>query len=471
MTVKSNQTETKITDDDEEKYWPQVVIILISALSGVTDGFFFSWTSPFLEEIMSNYDLYHVTEQQASWLNTIYPLGMIIACPMFSILSDRIGRKRTYILAVIPQISSWILTIFASNAYYFYASRLLAGFSASCYFSVLPNYIGEITNPKVRGTWGNALASSYYIGEFIIHIIGLYFNVQRSAYVCLALPIVFAMLFSFAPESPYFLIMKGREDEAKESLKRLTRKRNVDEMYKTIEKGVQRQIAESGTWLDLFTINSNRKAIIAGAFLRLSQYTSGLAMFLQYIQVILAKSGTNVGPVTGIIFMGINIAFNLLVNCFIVDRFRRRTLYTTSLSGCAVVLYILGTFFYLNEYGNEDFSDLNWLPITLMIIFLAFAASGVCVLPTLMMSELYSAKIKAKAMIVLVMTFSLSLMFTNTLYNYSEMYFGFHAPFFVFAVGNTLALIASFYVIPETKGKTLEEIQLMLKGESSKPKV
>lgn len=435
------------------------------ALSGLTDGLFFSWSSPFLTEIIENKENYDISAKEASLFNSIYPIGMIIGSPIFSVLSDKIGRKRTYLLTVIPQISSWLFAAFAKNVYYFYVSRILAGFSMACFFAVLPTYIGEIANPNVRGTWGNVLATSIYVGELMINIIGICFNVKQASFVCLIFPIIFVILFSMMPETPHYYIMRKREEEAKKSLRFLTRKQNVDEQYKLLASGVNRQISESGTWIDLIKIKSNRRAIAAGAFLRFSQYTSGYAMFLQYIQVILQKSGSDISSqLSGIIFMTFNVSLNVFVNLFIVDRFQRKTLYATSLAGCGLTLYILGTYFYVDANYNVNLSYFNWVPITLMIIFLIFIALGIGCLPTLMMSELFSAKIKAKAMAILINVFALGLVSTNTLYYYIETCFGFHAPFYFFAICNTIALVISFYVIPETKGKSLEEIQLMLKG-------
>ncbi|CAG9827977.1 unnamed protein product [Diabrotica balteata] len=132
---------TAVSDNEkeEEKHWPQVMVILVSMLAGITNGMLFSWPSPFLLKITEDKDHYDITEQEGSFFNIIHPLAIIIFCPLFSKLLDVIGRKRTLLLIVIPQVASWLCSGFAKSVFVFYAARVFSGLSESCLFAALPS--------------------------------------------------------------------------------------------------------------------------------------------------------------------------------------------------------------------------------------------------------------------------------------------------------------------------------------------
>ncbi|XP_056643750.1 facilitated trehalose transporter Tret1-like [Diorhabda sublineata] len=454
----------KEPDTEKEKYWPQITTILIANLAGLTEGLHFSWPSPFIVKITQDKENYDISEEQASYFNTITPLAMALCCPIFSKLADRIGRKKTLLLISVPHILAWIIKAFATSVYAFYVARFLTGAANACSFSVLPIYMGEISHPSIRGTWGNALPISMCLGELLINIIGSYFGVQVTSFICLPVCVLFIILFCYCPESPYFYVMKGRYEEAKKSLYYLKRKRNLDNEFAQLKFDVERQLSESSNWSDVFKINSNRRALAAGLFLRFTQQTSGMGVFLVYTQYIFQKSGGNISHETSsIVYFAISLVCYLIALFSIVKRFGRKSCYVVSLTLTTLVLYLMGTYFYLDSHNIVDLSSWKWIPIVSMIAHQVFLSFGIAVIPTLMLSELFSASIKAKAMPILMAEFGIGNIIMNTIFYYLNAKVGFYAPFYFFAICCTIAMFIAIYVIPETKGKTLEEIQQLLK--------
>ncbi|CAH1159595.1 unnamed protein product [Phaedon cochleariae] len=460
----------KIGSEEKEKHWSQILALLIGSLGVITNGLLFSWSSPFIPKLTKDKENYDITEDEASYFGTLQPLATLITSGIFSYTSDVIGRRKTLLMIAVPHVCCWILTASAKSVYVFYVARILAGIADAAVYGSFPMYIGEIASPEVRGTWGNCLASAMFLGEFLINVIGAYFGVKATAYICLPLPVIFAVMFYFMPDSPYFCIMKGRYEEAKESLRFFKRKKNVEVDFVRLKADVDRQMSEKGTWLDMVKIDSNRRALIAAAFLRISQQIGGLSVFYMYTQLIFEKSGGDVAPeVSSMLYMGLCFGLNLFVVTFLMSRIRRRTSFIISLSPCAVVLYGMAIYFYLEQYVPEvDVTSFSWLPLTGMILYQIFSSFGITIIPTLMLGELFSASIKSKAMTVLVMVFSVSSFMANMLFYALLSRFGIYAPFLFFAVSNTVSAVLSIYLIPETKGKTLEEIQQMLKNKGNK---
>ncbi|XP_018561906.1 facilitated trehalose transporter Tret1-2 homolog [Anoplophora glabripennis] len=465
--MKTTVVDKKNVEDlqNDGQIWPQVLAIVVVCFVPFTCGLLFSWSSPFLLKITNDKNTYDISEEEGSYFTVIPPISMILASIFCSNLNDKIGRKPTILLISVPHVIAWILTATATNVWMFYASRFFAGIADGLMFASVPMYIGEISTPKVRGVWGNALTFAIYLGQFIITVTGSYCDVKRTSYICICFPLIHFILFYFMPESPYFYIMKGRFQEARETLTRLRKKHDVEEDFLLLKADVQRQMSESGTWKDLFTIDSNRKALFAGIFLRASQQLGGISTFAVYTQYIFEKSGGNLDPqVSSMIFVGATCLLNL-VGAYTLDLFGRRLSYIVSLVSCGVVLLIESIYFYIDQFETQiDIKFLNWIPITGMMAFVLFFSIGLGIVPTLMLGELFSASIKAKGLSVLIVVFGIFVSTITKLFHLLTTNFGLFSPFLLFSINCFLSTILAIYLIPETKGKTLEQIQQSLKG-------
>lgn len=324
-------------------------------------------------------------------------------------------------------------------------------------------FMGEISTPKVRGTWGNLNTISVYFGIFLMNIIGSYLNVIESSYVCLSLPLTFLLLMLTIPESPYYYMMKNQYTCAKNSLKFLRGKENIHEEYKQLKSDVARQTAESGTWMDLFTIPANRRALVAGVFLRISQQMSGYLVLINFSQFIFNKSGIDFSPeLSSIIYSG--LLFFLTV-CFVytLDKFGRKKNFMYSLLICGIVLLSLSAYFFLNQNLNMNLTKLQWFPLAGMIAYIIFMSFGIGIIPLLMLGELYSVSIKSKALSIVTIANGGIQFIINQIFYVLYAKFGLFAPFLLLSISCFISTVLSIKMIPETKGKTLEEIQQSLK--------
>lgn len=422
-----------------------------------------AWTSPYIVEISKDKINYHITEEEASRLSIIPPFSTVVTCLFFSKLNDRIGRKYTLMFIAVPYIVFFLLTIVATRIEIFYISRVFAGFGDSIFYISLPMYVGEITTPKVRGTWGNLQAINAYFGMFLINIIGSFVDVKTAAYYCLPLPLIFMILMLPLPESPYFHIMKDQEECAKKSLRFLRGKEDVEDEFTQLKSDVERQISETGSWKDLFKIRTNRKALCAAAFLRFSQQMSGILVFSNFAQFIFKKAGSHISSkLSSMIYSG--LIFVLTVCCvYSVDKFGRKKNYTYSLLSCGVVLLLLSIFFFLDQHTGFDMKNFKWFPLVGMLTYIIFMTFGIGMIPPLMLGELFSASIKAKGLTVSCIVTGISQFLSNTLFFVLYSYLGLYASFLFFSICCFISTVFSVKLIPETKGKTLEEIQQTLR--------
>ncbi|VEN36535.1 unnamed protein product [Callosobruchus maculatus] len=431
-----------------------------------------SWTSPFLVKITKDKVNYNITEDQASYFAIIPPASMVVSAIFCTRLSDVIGRKYTIMLTALPYTTFWILTAFFSDVYVLYAARMIAGFGDAIVFTSVPMYIGEISTPKVRGTWGNFVALGIFLGQFVIHVVGAYFTVSQTALIFLPLGPLFFILMLFVPESPYYYIIKHRVEDAKKSLSKLRGKKDVEEDIAHIRQAIERQMLLAATWKELFFVKMNRKALFAGIFLRVSQQLGGVASFNIYTQLIFEKAGTSLKPENcSIIYTGICFVF-MAIGSFIGDRFGRKKAYITSCCTCGVVLLLEAVYFYLDlEVPGAEVRRFNWFPLAGMISYVICSSFGLGTIPTLMLGELFSASIKTKGLTILTFVFGIMLFVSNNLFYLLKQFVGMYGPFLCFGLCCLVSSVLSMFIVPETSGKSLEQIQSSLETKQDGQKV
>lgn len=327
-------------------------------------------------------------------------------------------------------------------------------------FVTLPSYVGEITTPKVRGTWGNILIMFLTVGQFIVNCIGGYCDIKTTACICLIFPLTFLCTFSFMPESPYYLVMKGDYEKARESLLRLRNNKNVEEEIDKLKNDVNRQMSEAAAWKDILVVRTHRKAFIAALYLRVAQQFSGMACFAVYTQYIFRQASEDISAASSSIAYCGGLTVATFFSAAILDRLGRRLAMFISLVGCTLVLASETVYFYISECVESiDVTAYSWIPLLGMLSYVVIYSLGLGIVPTLMLGELFSASIKEKVLCVLLIFFCLKLSLLTKLFQVLQVNFGMYSCFAFFTISCLVNSLLAFHVVPETKGKTLEEIQ------------
>lgn len=440
------------------------MFVFLANIPSFLCGVLFSWPSPSIPILISEDYPIKITLEEASYLTVIPPICSAIAGIFCSRIMNVIGRKYSYLLVAVPQLSAFIMIACANSIYVFYASRVAVGIADGFIYAILPVYIAEISTPKVRGSWGNTLCFLIYSGILLINVVGAYCSIKNTAFIFGVFPILFFIAFYFVPESPYYSLIKGRREEAEITLKKLLQKENVDEEIKQLESDVSRQISESGRLKDLFIIDSNRKALIVSIFTRGAQIYTGTSAYAVYTKYFFEISGSGLSAsYSSIVYTGLLTGTNFFAAC-VLDKVGRRMAMILSSLACAIALLSLGIYFAIVHFTDIDLNFIKWFPVFCMLVFVIVYSLGLGIVPTLLLGEIFSASIKAHAMGIINIVFCLYVSTSTKLFQYLTSSFGLYSPFLFFGFCCSVSSILSVYVVPETKGKTLEQIQQDLKG-------
>ncbi|XP_044593926.1 facilitated trehalose transporter Tret1-like [Cotesia glomerata] len=408
-----------------------------------------------------------ITEEEASWIVSLPYIGTWVSCFVPGYLSDRFGRRTVLLASVVPSLLSWALVGLGTSIEVLYAARFISGLSISISFALLPIYCGEIAEPEIRGILGSFFEIFINAGPVFAFSIGPYVSYTNYCIACAASPALFFILFFGMPESPYYFAAKGRKEELIKVLERLRGKSReaVEKEADEIEIAVQESFRNKATVMDLFRNKVNFKVLVLTSILFIFQQLSGITVVLFYSEIIFASAGefslsTSVQTILVGVFQFLGTCFNPLV----IDRLGRRILLIVSSAGSAICLGLLGLFFYLKDAAKSDVSNLGWLPIFSMLAFMVSYSIGLGPVSWTIIGEIYSQEIKAKASTIFVFICCALLFTTSKYFTNVASAFGLYTAFWIFAVCSLLCILFIIFFLPETKGKSLQQIQDELSG-------
>ncbi|KAH8334852.1 hypothetical protein KR074_003327 [Drosophila pseudoananassae] len=458
--------------ENNSKKLPQYVAALAAAGGAFACGTLLGWTSPAQTKIVDNgsgYD-FPVSDTQFSWISSAMTLGAASVCIPIGFLINMIGRKWTMLFLVLPFIVGWAMLIWAPNVGLMYASRYILGIAGGAFCVTAPMYTGEIAQKDIRGTLGSFFQLMITIGILFVYAIGAGLEIFWVSVVCGILPLVFGVIFFFMPESPTYLVAKDRSENAIKSIQWLRGKDYDYEPELAELRETDREIRENkvNVWSAL-NRPVTRKALAISLGLMFFQQVCGINAVIFYSSRIFKEANTGIGEQWATILIGIMQVVATLVSTMVVDKLGRRILLLASGSAMAVATTAIGVYFYLQSQDPDQVSNLGWLPVASLCIFIIMFSMGYGPVPWLMMGELFATDIKGFAgSLAGTSNWLLAFVVTKTFDDLNNG-LGIGGTFWLFAGLTVLGVFFVFFAVPETKGKSLNEIQQELAGNRSNP--
>ena len=428
------------------------------------------WTSPSLPYLSSNKSHISTTVDQQSWLLSVDNLTAIFGHCIWACFIDRIGRKYTLLIFGLVHLASWILINLAYNFTILFIARLIVGLGYGGTVITFQLYIGEIAGKNIRGILLSLLKISMNVGAFLMVACGAFLPYEAMNLTMLFLPIFALLLFPLMSESPYFHLMKGRKEKAIKTLMKFSKVNDpkmvmddIERMKKVIE---ETEKSTNNIIQELFRDKGSRKAFIILIITTLAYGFSGFIAIRSIAQEILSYSGSSMKPeYETMILMGVQI-FAGLPATQLIDRWGRRPVYLLSGIFSAISLIVVGLFFFLKNFVETDVSSLTWLPLIGLIVYMIVCNLGMTIMPFVLGGELLPVKVKGLALMFTFSTIDLSIfsakMLLQNLSNSGHVYIALWLFTIACICGPTIIWIA----MPETKGKNLEEVLILMSGKN-----
>ncbi len=383
-------------------------------------------------------------------------VGALIGAAVAGPLADRYGRRWILFLTAGVFLLGALGSALAPDVAFIAVGRVLAGIGVGLVSVLATLYLAEVAPGQVRGRLVAIYMTANMGGVLLGYLVELAFDPGGSWRWMLGFPAILAALFGLGvywlPETPRWCLCNDRLELARAALRRLRGRDDVDRELDEIESSVG---TGKGTWSDLFA-SALRPALLIGVGLGVLQRVTGIDIAFFYGPTIFEFAGIKSLRIDIVSGLGVGTAFVLgqLVSLVLIDRLGRRPLLLIGYAGMACGLVPLGLAFAIG--GESDL--LGWMAVA-GVILLAFAwAVGPSGVTFLLISELYPQSVRGPAMSVATVAIWLSfLVMTSTFLTLVEI-LGESATFWGNGVICAIAMAVVFFLVPETKGKSLEEV-------------
>lgn len=216
------------------------------------------------------------------------------------------------------------------------------------------------------------------------------------AAINLILPISFVLSFIFLPESPYFYLKFERSERAETALRNL-RSGDIRLELKNIEINVQEDMKNRGTWGDLLTEATNRKAMWISLGVFTVQQYCGSAAIVAYAEEIFKQAEGHILPYQESIILGCVQVATCVLSVILVDRVGRKPLLLLSALGVGLMNGTIGTYFYFLKSDKSAVEHLHWIPITALLVYIVCYAIGLSTVPYVIIGEMFPTNVKLYA--------------------------------------------------------------------------
>ena len=431
-------------------------ICLIATMGGLMFGFdvaIISGAVPFIQPYFG------WNELQLGWGVSSLLVGAIVGAFGSGVLSDLYGRKKILIVVALFFAVSCIFTSLATSSVIFITARLFGGLAVGAASVLSPMYVAEVSPPRNRGMLVAIYQLAIVLGILCSYTInyGLH-NTENNWRWMFATGIVPSVLFFaglfFIPESPRWLFKASRHEE---SLKVLTRI-GGESLAKVEIVEIAESLKGSSSTVSLGELfkPSARKVMIVGFLLAVFVQISGINTIVDYAPKILLAAGVEINNAllqTSLVGL-INFIFTFVAILFI-DKIGRRSLYLIGSTGMVITLIMLAISFYLKMQGI--------FTLICILLFIAFFAS--CIGPVFwtLVSEIFPNRIRGKALAFASFTQWIFNFLVVLLFPHFLASVGGAKTFLFLAIMSLFQLLFTYFYVPETKGKSLEEIEQLWK--------
>jgi sugar porter (SP) family MFS transporter len=445
-----------------------IVICLISTLGGFLFGYDTAVISGTLTFVRTQFQMSALLE---GWFVGSALLGCIVGVACAGVIADRFGRKMTLMLSAVLLLVSALGCMVAGDLTVLILYRWIGGLGVGVASMLSPLFISEVSWPGIRGRMVSLYQLAITVGILIAYLANAQIlsvgertrfeeggfwqwvvttEVWRGMFGAEALPGVFFLVLLFlVPESPRWLMVRKREKEAREVLNRIMSEESAEREMGEIRLVLAR---ETGSWGQLFA-SGIRGAVLIGMSLAILSQFSGINAIIYYGPRILESAGLGVGGSLGgqVIIGVVNVLFTLIA-IWKIDSLGRRALLIVGCFGMIVAHLAIGTVFYTGATGGP-------LLMIFILTFIAFFAFSYGPVIWTLLAEIYPTAVRGRAMSVATLTLWVGTFIVGQTVPWMLENLQPHGTFWLFSVMLVPAIWITWKLVPETKGRTLEEIE------------
>jgi SP family arabinose:H+ symporter-like MFS transporter len=430
-----------------------ILISVVAALGGLLFGFDTAVISGTINFIQPYFGL---SEAELGWTVSSLLFGCIAGVFIAGKAGDHYGRKKVLMLAALLFFFSAIGSASSHSLSFFLFSRILGGIAVGVASILSPMYIAELAPAKYRGTLVSLNQLAIVIGILIAFfsnylLLGIGENNWRWMLLVMAAPAVLLFFSLFlVPESPRWLVARNRNDEAMKVLIKTSGAELAQSELKEIQQTLKKQ--EESTFSDLLAPKI-KPLLYIGIILAVFQQITGINTIMYYAPKIFANVGqsNDSALLQTILIGGTNLVFTL-VAMVLIDRFGRKLLIIIGSMGMMLMLAGLSALFFTDHTSGV-------LVLVFILGYIAFFAASLGPALWVVAAELFPNRLRSKGMSIAIVSLWIACMIVTIVFPIMLEKLSGGTTFLIFALICLANLLYVLKYVPETKGKTLEELE------------
>lgn len=444
---------------DKKKNYLVYIIAAVAATGGLLFGFDTGVISGALLFIKEDWALSSVS--QGLVVSSVL-IGAVLGAAFSGKIADIFGRRNIIIVTAMIFFFGSLGSALAPDEYWLIFTRIIIGVAIGIASFTVPLYISEISPSKIRGALVSLNQLAITMGIVFSYLVdGALAEVTHGWRFMFAVGIIPAIILAigmwYLPKTPRWLMSKNREDEARKVLSTLEAEENVEPQIQQMKRNLLEEEKSKGALSELM-MPWLRPALIIGIGLMFFQQMTGINTVIYYAPTIFQKAGfvSDASAIYATVGVGlINVIFTV-VSIKLIDRLGRKPLLSGGLIGMIISLVALGLAF---QFEASLGDALKWVTVGSLVVYIASFAISLGPIAWLIISEIYPLKIRGVAMSIATLSnwafnFVVALTFLPLLDA-----LGPPTTFWLYAVLGVCGWFFCRFYMPETKGRTLEEIE------------
>ncbi|KAJ2949898.1 hypothetical protein O0L34_g11217 [Tuta absoluta] len=401
--------------------------------------------------------------QLKSWIGAIAPAGAMVGSLFSGQLMQRLGRKRTLMIASPMWVAAWLILGFAKYYPLVLVGRFICGVCVGFVLAPVQVYVSECCDPEIRGRLGSLPTLSMSLGILISYTAGNWLDWRYLAGFSAVFSAALFMMLLPLPESPTWL--EGRGGDSTSAIKWLHLSARATAVVKDDDEE-KKEKTEEQALPSLFTrkvffSSVVIKPLVVGFALLFFQQFSGIDAVIFFTVEIFQSAGSKLDAMTATIIVGLVQLLSNAVSTMLVDHAGRRPLLLISAAVMAASMAAMGAAFYF-EFEQESW--LGYLPIISLVVYMIGFSLGFGGLPFLLLGELFPAQYRSQLSGMASVVNLLSMFSVIKTYHSLDVLLTSAGTFWMYACFCILAFFFVLFVVPETKGKSLAEIEQHFRG-------
>nr|XP_049705550.1 facilitated trehalose transporter Tret1 [Helicoverpa armigera] len=413
-----------------------------------------------------------LSKEEGSWIASVTAISQLLGSFTTPPIMGRLGRKVAHFVVIASILLGWTVILLAKSMEAMVVGRIIHGMSFGLMLPLRSVLLGEYTSPKNRGAFLTTISVAQAFGILLVHLVGSLVSWQKTILILIAFPLASLLMTCYTPESPSWLAARGRYEECRKVFRWLRGDGEEEELEEMIRARCESTSTPISNCKDLMVLLKKKEfykpiVIMIHSYL-MGEFSGGALMSCYSTTVITLLAGPEVDAHVWMIALDTQRNISNAIAVFVVHKVKRRTMFMATGGLCIASNIAIACYVYARVLGVLTYTAI-WLPILLINIQFFTVAVGMVCLPYVIAGEIFPLEYRSVGSSISIVSIACGYFLVTKSFPAMVDSIGLHGSYAVYAAAMSYNLCVVWSLLPETKGKTLQQIEEHFRGKALVP--